>query len=436
MTDLMSLGISGARAHRAAIGVVAENIANAGTAGYVRRRLTLADATPASAASPGMAGAHGGMGAMIGGVTRGTDPMIDTSLRIATAHSGEAAARAEGLALVEEALADGPGGIGRALDLVEGAAVALAVRPADPVLAAGYLAAVEQAATAMTGTKGRLADTRATLDVAGQDMIERIGGALGALAAAERALRQSSDGTAGQAAALDGRDAALTVLAETTGAVVRFGDDGGAVLTLAGGATLYADRSARQLTLDVSGEGWTLGVDGRSYGVGAGSGIGGALGGLADGAARATALAGDVGLLAARWAGAVNQAQAEARTPAGSPGGPLLSSDAAMLTSDPAALATLQPDGTAASLARAGASAGDDWRRLVHGLGTSVANARDDAALAAGLVDQAGARRDRSAGVDLDREAADLMRLQQGYDAATRVLQVARQTIDSILAIF
>ena len=43
--------------------------------------------------------------------------------------------------------------------------------------------------------------------------------------------------------------------------------------------------------------------------------------------------------------------------------------------------------------------------------------------------------RDNVSKVDLDREAADLIRLQQSYEASARIIQVARETIQSILAI-
>ncbi|WP_369795540.1 flagellar basal body rod C-terminal domain-containing protein [Synechococcus sp. GFB01] len=39
-------------------------------------------------------------------------------------------------------------------------------------------------------------------------------------------------------------------------------------------------------------------------------------------------------------------------------------------------------------------------------------------------------------GVDLDREAADLIRLQQAYEASARVIQVARDTMQTILNVF
>ena len=40
------------------------------------------------------------------------------------------------------------------------------------------------------------------------------------------------------------------------------------------------------------------------------------------------------------------------------------------------------------------------------------------------------------AGVDLDREAGELIRYQQAYDASSRVIQIARETLQTILAIF
>ena len=49
--------------------------------------------------------------------------------------------------------------------------------------------------------------------------------------------------------------------------------------------------------------------------------------------------------------------------------------------------------------------------------------------------DNALARRDAGSGVDLDSEAVDLMRFQQAYSATARVIQVARETMQSILDI-
>jgi flagellar hook-associated protein FlgK len=49
--------------------------------------------------------------------------------------------------------------------------------------------------------------------------------------------------------------------------------------------------------------------------------------------------------------------------------------------------------------------------------------------------DQAVKSRDEVAGVSLDKEAGDLIRYQQAYQAAAKTLQVANQLFDSVLQI-
>jgi flagellar hook-associated protein FlgK len=49
--------------------------------------------------------------------------------------------------------------------------------------------------------------------------------------------------------------------------------------------------------------------------------------------------------------------------------------------------------------------------------------------------DQAVKSRDELSGVSLDKEAADLIRYQQAYQAAAKVLQVASQLFDSVLQV-
>ena len=49
--------------------------------------------------------------------------------------------------------------------------------------------------------------------------------------------------------------------------------------------------------------------------------------------------------------------------------------------------------------------------------------------------DQAVSSRDKVSGVNLDDEAADLIRYQQAYQAAAKALQVGSQLLDTIIAI-
>jgi flagellar hook-associated protein FlgK len=51
------------------------------------------------------------------------------------------------------------------------------------------------------------------------------------------------------------------------------------------------------------------------------------------------------------------------------------------------------------------------------------------------VYDQAVTARDQVSGVSLDEEAADLVRYQQAYQAAAKILQVASQLFDSVLQV-
>ncbi|MBL0924893.1 MAG: flagellar hook-associated protein FlgK, partial [Sphingomonadaceae bacterium] len=62
--------------------------------------------------------------------------------------------------------------------------------------------------------------------------------------------------------------------------------------------------------------------------------------------------------------------------------------------------------------------------------------ARAQEAAAGSRRDGAFAARDAMSAVDLDREAAELMRFQQAYEAAARTIQVARETMQTMLNIF
>ncbi len=53
---------------------------------------------------------------------------------------------------------------------------------------------------------------------------------------------------------------------------------------------------------------------------------------------------------------------------------------------------------------------------------------------AAELRDQnARSAREQVSGVDLDREAADLLRVQQAYQASAKIIQAAKEVADTIL---
>lgn len=77
---------------------------------------------------------------------------------------------------------------------------------------------------------------------------------------------------------------------------------------------------------------------------------------------------------------------------------------------------------------------GDGQDQLITGVSVPLAETRTRADLARTNRDAAAAALDESSGVDLNTEAAEMLRLQQAFQANARIIQTARDTFDSILA--
>ena len=74
------------------------------------------------------------------------------------------------------------------------------------------------------------------------------------------------------------------------------------------------------------------------------------------------------------------------------------------------------------------------WASRLASQAQATSSSRAQFAAAATRADGAAAARDSVSGVDLDQEAADLLRFQQAYSAAARTIQVARETMQALLS--
>ncbi|WP_347330277.1 flagellar hook-associated protein FlgK [Marinimicrobium locisalis] len=75
----------------------------------------------------------------------------------------------------------------------------------------------------------------------------------------------------------------------------------------------------------------------------------------------------------------------------------------------------------------------DAYGQLVEQVGTESASARTNTEAARSLVEQTQATRDSISGVNLDEEAANLIKFEQAYNANSRVISVARDMFDTLL---
>jgi len=75
------------------------------------------------------------------------------------------------------------------------------------------------------------------------------------------------------------------------------------------------------------------------------------------------------------------------------------------------------------------------FRGLVTRLGIQTASATDDAAVADNLTDQANLRRQAVSGVNTDEELVNMLRVQQSYQAATKMIKAADEMLQTLISL-
>ncbi|MNT16575.1 Flagellar hook-associated protein 1 [compost metagenome] len=83
-----------------------------------------------------------------------------------------------------------------------------------------------------------------------------------------------------------------------------------------------------------------------------------------------------------------------------------------------------------------GVSFTDGYGDLVERVGTLTAQARQDSDATGAILKQASNNRDSLSAVNLDEEAANLIKFEQYYNASAQVIQVARSLFDTLISAF
>ncbi|MES3154322.1 flagellar basal body rod C-terminal domain-containing protein, partial [Sphingomonas faeni] len=172
----------------------------------------------------------------------------------------------------------------------------------------------------------------------------------------------------------------------------------------------------------------------------------GALAGFAEGAQRIAAARGSLNAIASDFTAKVNAVQAQGRDLNGTAGAPLFATgatptDIAVSLTDPRGIAAAGPTGGArdasnlAALQTARSSNGFEARttNLIAGNAAALEQRKVVADAQGAIRDGAVSSLASASGVDLDSEAVDLLRFQQAYQASSRVIQTARDTLQTIL---
>jgi flagellar hook-associated protein 1 FlgK len=449
MSDLLTLGLSGVTAYRNALAAVGDNVANAETPGYARREVVLREGSGAGGSSPLYRESMNFGGVEAASVGRAWDAYRAADSRYAASAAGRADVRQQWLSSVETTLDDGPAGVGTLMGGFFNAGESLAATPSDKLGRTAMLTALDSAAQAIGTTADGLARVSDGIAKAVQIDVDGLNGDLASLVEVNKALKQVAPGLTSRASMEDERDRLLDSIATRIDVNASIGGDGVATLTL-GGATAVTllDKASRAVVSTATAADGRIQL--RMFANGTTTPLpatGGRLAGLVDVAASTADKRTAFEAMAQKLVTDVNNWSAQGVNANGNPGGPLLSMTAGavslkVVTTDPNAIAAASTGGiengnllALASLrGTSGAEAG--WAALVAANAQALSSAKSEAAATATRRDGSLATRDEISGIDLDKEAAELLRYQRAYDGSAKIIQVARDTVQAILDLF
>lgn len=444
-SDLLSIGRSGVKAARIALDVTAQNIANASTDGYVRRSVSLSELS-----STGFQGTVRDIslsGVRVSQVQRNADAFRQAEVRRTGSDTARAQAEVQGLESIEAAVENS-----NAYTAVTGFLSTLQQLRQNPT-DLSLRASVVEAARNLAGTF-QIASQE--MDAVGDGLrftatqgVSEVNRLATELARTNLRLSRAADASSDQSTLLDQRDNLLQQISQYADVTTTFSADGSVSVRLGGtgGPLLVDGGTATGLTMSTSGTG-TI-----SFALGNSSAplAGGSLAGQSLALTKLAQIKDDLDGLAEKIVNVVNDENTN---------GLDLDGNAAPNIFDPAGTtaATIKVTATSGrqiATAPAGTLPGSrDTGNLDDMLG--ALNADDPALAMDGILfdisatvngrkitsnalktisDSARTALAAQSGVDLDTEAANLIRYQQAFQASGRIMQVATDLFDTLLNI-
>ncbi|MBV7257020.1 flagellar hook-associated protein FlgK [Pacificimonas sp. WHA3] len=465
-SDLFGVGLSGLRAARVQLEVSSSNVANANTPGYTRRSaLLISDAATGGGYVQYSGITSGSAGVRIDGIERGYDQFLTQDVRITGGRAANTDARAQWLGEIEGALGGREAGISGAIAQFVDGIERLSAAPTSTPLRGEVLAAADNLAAAFRETANRMENIEDGIEGTLEASVGTVNAKLEQLQEINRQLARTQEGTASGAALLDRRDAALDELSQEVPIHIEFLSKGRVLVRMSdeSGPELVGETSVSALALgDPGGDGLpTLQFNANFAPQDAPIPTGGRIGGLYSALASTLSAKENLDNFAVQTADLVNGQHAAGVDLNGDPGSAIFgtttgnpvtgAADIIMALTDPeqiASAAALLEDGVTptppnqednrnllamSALVDAPLTAGIARQR--GDASTAFSAARDRANIANVAAVDADTTRANMTGVSLDEEAANLIRYQQSYEAAARIIATARDTFDTLLRI-
>ena len=444
MSDLLAIGASGIKAYGQALSIVGDNIANAQTEGYVRRNVRLAEAPSGGDIVLSRNSIRPG-GVLAAGVTRATDQWLIDDARVAGGEASRQSAKLDWITAAESVLDDGGAGVGNSVTAVFTAAEQLSGNPASDTLRRQFLSAVDESAANFRRTATALGSAANGVATEAQGAVTQLNTDLAALSRINDGLRRARPGSSNEATLLDERDRLVGTISNATDVAVTYDARGAAIVKTNSGDSLLEGPTTATVSLTVAANG-TIGFGINPGATGVMTPGSGSLAGLSDAALHIADQRAALDTLASQFSTELNAAHQAGIDANGNPGTALLNLNGGAAAMVAVALA---PDDVAAANAsslngnmlalntlRGPGGVEQNISAMIAAQAQTTAAARAQEAAASSRRDGSFAARDAIGAVDLDREAAELLRYQQAYEAAARTIQVARETMQALLNIF
>lgn len=447
LNGALSVASQALQAQYAGLAVTNNNIANANTPGYSRQIVSL------SANAMVQNGTSVNMGVTYTGYTSVRDSVLNTAINDKTSDQASLTAQNTLMTQVNTAFSSTTSGIGSSLSGLFSSISALSTSPADGSLRQAVLTSANQLVNAFHQGAASLSSATSSANQQVNSAVAQVNQLTAQIAALNGQLAGVQTGTGNGGGLEDQRDQLTTQLAALTGISVTQTDAAPNVTTTSGSPLVMGvTANPLQVTTGADGQAHILDASGNDI---TSTLTSGTLGGLVTARDQTLpALSTQLNALASQFANAMNTANSAGTDANGSQGGALFSI-AAGRTDTAAAItvAIADPNKVAAGMGGAAGSSGNvanllavqtgtlgsgatpsaAYASLVYNVGAAGAQASSDLSSTTTALTQLTSQRDSASGVSVDEEATNLIRFQQGYQAAARVITTLSDCYTTLL---
>ncbi len=450
MTDLLSIGVTGVRAYQTALSTTSENIANAATPGYTRRSSTIEEFRTSGVAGLGQTTQQTGGGVRIASVSRAADEFRSAQARTTGSDLAKSSASVGWIDRIEGALAGNQ--LSDRFTTFFATAKTVAADPSATAPRTVFLEDARSLASGFASTGRALAGAAEELAGQGRDMAAQLTDLSNSMSRINNSLTRAAEGSSSRVQLLDERDRTLEAMSALVDIDTKFDAFGRATVRAGGSAgpvLANVERGAIvSFVTNDSGEAAIAVND--STGMQKVPATGGAMAGLVDGALQIAGARQRLNAVATDFVSGMKAWQAGGKTLSGAPGEAIFEIPTGAAPTEMAVVMN-DPAGVAAAVGTEGVRGNGNMTKLTALRDSSKWESRFDdlttenAALLKtrrAVVDAQTAihissvsARDGMTGVDLDEEAVSLIRFQQAYQASSRVIQVAREIMQTMFDI-